>query len=90
MSYYFSNPIGIILALFFLIIAAFIVGLTHDFSFKETVLTGIGYLSWYALTLFISSFLPQLDILAKNHFLYMICSVTVLAIATEYLKDKLY
>jgi len=90
MDYYFSEPIGILFALFLLLIGALIVGLTHDFSFKETVITGIGYLAWYILTLLVSTFFPHLDVLGKNRFLYVICSFMILAFTTEYVKDKFY
>ena len=90
MKYYFFNPIGILLALCSLILATFIVGVKYDFSFKETIITGVGYFTWYLLTLLVSTFLPNIDLLGENRFLYVICSLIILAFGTEYAKNKFY
>ena len=90
MDYYFSNPIGILLAVFFLILATFIVGLKYDFSFKEAIITGVGYFAWYILTLLLFTFLPGLDLLGENRFLYVTCSLIILVFGTKYAKDKFY
>lgn len=85
--YFFSNPLGIIIALVFLGVALFMTALFKELSLKATIVTGMGYFSWYIVTLVIVKYFPMLKVLSKNKVLYAIVSIILLEVITNFIID---